>query len=80
LQNEKGAAFDFIFLDPPYASENDCADTLRSLENSPLVSDSTMVIAEHLKNFKLPAHLARLKPFRALRQGDSALTFYRRSP
>ena len=77
LLNENSAAFDFIFLDPPYASENDCADTLRSLENSPLVSDATIVIAEHSKNFKPPASLAHLQPFRTLRQGDAALTFYR---
>jgi len=79
LQNEKAAAFDFIFLDPPYASENDCADTLRSLENSPLVSDSTIVIAEHQKQSKLPELLSRLQQFRLLRQGDAALSFYRRS-
>ena len=79
LQNEKAAAFDFIFLDPPYASENDCADTLRSLENSALVSDSTIVIAEHLKNFKPPASLSGLQQFRLLRQGDAALSFYRSS-
>jgi 16S rRNA (guanine966-N2)-methyltransferase len=79
LQTENSAAFDFVFLDPPYASENDYADTLRSLENSSLVSESTIVIAEHQKNFKLPTRLARLQPFRTLRQGDAALSFYRRS-
>src|SRR6267142_4754027 len=70
LQNEKAAAFEFVFLDPPYASENDYADTLRSLENSSHVSESTIVIAEHQKNFQLPTRLARLQPFRTLRQGD----------
>jgi 16S rRNA (guanine966-N2)-methyltransferase len=79
LQNEKTDAFDFIFLDPPYANENDYADTLRSLENSSLVSDSTIVIVEHQKNFKLPARLSRMQPFRTVRQGDSALSFYRSS-
>jgi 16S rRNA G966 N2-methylase RsmD len=72
------AACDFIFLDPPYANENDYQATLRSLENSPLVAESTIVIAEHHKSFELPGSLGRLERVRVLRQGDAALSFYRR--
>jgi 16S rRNA G966 N2-methylase RsmD len=72
------AAFDFIFLDPPYANEKDYQATLGSLEPSSLVAESTIVIAEHHKSFEPPALLGRFERVRILRQGDAALTFYRR--
>jgi 16S rRNA (guanine(966)-N(2))-methyltransferase RsmD len=77
LANEHAAVFDFIFLDPPYANEKDYDATIRSLENSSLVAESTFVIAEHHKSFELPASLGRFERIRALRQGDAALSFYK---
>ena len=66
------AAFDFIFLDPPYANEKDYQATLRSLENSSLVAEFTIVIAEHHKSFELPASLGQFERVRIRRQGDAA--------
>src|ERR1700740_101274 len=43
-EKEHAAGFDFIFLDPPYANEKDYQATFHSLENSPLVAESTIVI------------------------------------
>jgi 16S rRNA (guanine(966)-N(2))-methyltransferase RsmD len=77
LQKGQAAAFDFIFLDPPYTNEKDYEATLRSLESSSLVEESTTVIAEHHKSFELPASLGQFERVRILRQGDAALTFYR---
>jgi 16S rRNA (guanine966-N2)-methyltransferase len=77
LERDSALAFDFVFLDPPYAEETKYQETLRALERSRLVEESAVVIAEHHKSLALPASLGRLKQFRALRQGDATLSFYR---
>lgn len=79
LEKESVPPFDFIFLDPPYANQSEYKETLRAIDQSLLVHDSTLVIAEHRKSFELPAFLTRFARVRILRQGDAALTFYRRS-
>ena len=79
LQTERAPAFDFIFLDPPYANEKDYQAAFHSLENSSLVAESTVVIAEHHKSFELPVSLGQVERVRVLRQGDAALSFYRPS-
>jgi 16S rRNA (guanine(966)-N(2))-methyltransferase RsmD len=76
LENESMAPFDFIFLDPPYANENEYKETLRAIDQSSLVHASTIIIAEHRKSFELPASLGRFERFRILRQGDASLSFY----
>ena len=78
LQKEHAAIFDFIFLDPPYASEKDYEAAFRALGNSSLIADSTMVIAEHHKSCELPVLQSQFERVRILRQGDAALSFYRR--
>jgi 16S rRNA (guanine966-N2)-methyltransferase len=79
LENESLPPFDFIFLDPPYANQSEYKETLRVIDQSKLVHDSTLIIAEHRKSFELPAALTRFERTRILRQGDAALSFYRRS-
>ena len=76
LEAERAEAFDVVFLDPPYASEQDYLATVRALEKSPLVGAGTVLIAEHRKTFALPAAVGRLQQYRNLRQGDAALSFY----
>jgi 16S rRNA (guanine(966)-N(2))-methyltransferase RsmD len=77
LESERAAPFDFIFLDPPYANGNAYKETLRALNESSLLSESCILIAEHSKTAALPGALGRLQQFRTLKQGDAALTFYR---
>jgi len=72
------APFDFIFLDPPYANQRDYHAVLQALGKSRLLNESSMVIAEHRKNFALPTPVGRLQQFRTLNQGDAALAFYTR--
>jgi 16S rRNA (guanine966-N2)-methyltransferase len=79
MESERAAPFDLIFLDPPYANERDYHSVLHALEASSLISDSSIVIAEHRKTFSLPAAIGRLQQFRNLKQGDAALSFYRPS-
>jgi 16S rRNA (guanine966-N2)-methyltransferase len=78
LEKEHAAVFDFIFLDPPYANEKDYESTLCGFENSSLVAESTIVIAEHHKSFEPLASVGQFERVRILRQGDAALSFYRR--
>lgn len=79
LESERFAPFDFIFLDPPYASERDYNATLRAIEKSSLFTETSILIAEHRKTFALPESMGRLREFRTLKQGDAALSFYRLS-
>lgn len=76
LETERCDAFDFVFLDPPYASERDYLAALRALEKSSLVGEGTVLIAEHRKSFSPPASVGRLHQYRNLLQGDAGLSFF----
>jgi len=70
--------FDYVFLDPPYAAANEYARVLEFLGSGDLLAPGAMLVAEHRRNFDLPEELGLLRRFRFLRQGDAALSFYRR--
>ena len=72
--------YNFIFLDPPYAAAEDYSRVLEFLGSKELLAPGGIVIAEHRRNFDLPEELGVLKRFRVLKQGDAALSFYRRQP
>jgi 16S rRNA (guanine966-N2)-methyltransferase len=76
----EGAAFDFVFLDPPYAAAEEYARVLRVLGSASFLAPGSVVIAEHHKKFDLPVHAGSLTRFRVLKQGDAALSFYRFTP
>jgi 16S rRNA (guanine966-N2)-methyltransferase len=68
----------FIFLDPPYRLEREYEKALRTLAGSPLVAPNTALIAEHQKKFDPGETFDSLRRYRTLRQGDAALSFYRK--
>jgi 16S rRNA (guanine966-N2)-methyltransferase len=68
---------EFIFLDPPYAMTKAYEQVLQFLGNSQL-SERALIIAEHEKKFVPGQAFGWLRASRTLRQGDAALTFYRR--
>jgi 16S rRNA (guanine(966)-N(2))-methyltransferase RsmD len=73
-----GAAFDVVFLDPPYDEENEYAATL-GLVGGPaagLLTENAVVIAEHRRKQRLSERYGRLGRSRLLEQGDAALSFY----
>src|SRR6266849_3835862 len=72
------SGFDFIFLDPPYAAATDYERVLGFLGAADLLASGGMVIAEHRRKFALPEKAESLRRFRVLKQGDAALSFYRR--
>ncbi len=71
-------AFDHIFLDPPYTAAEDYSRVLEFLGSADLLAPGGMVVAEHRRNFDLPEEPGALRRFRVLKQGDAALSFYRR--
>ena len=70
---------DFVFLDPPYDLQDEYAHTLQALTTSKLVQPSTIVIAEHKKNFDPGDTFTTLRRYRTLTQSDAALSFYRQT-
>jgi 16S rRNA (guanine(966)-N(2))-methyltransferase RsmD len=71
--------FNFVFLDPPYAAAKDYARVLEFLGSSELLASGGIVVAEHRRNFDLAEEPGVLRRFRVLKQGDAALSFYRRA-
>jgi 16S rRNA (guanine966-N2)-methyltransferase len=70
-------AFDFAFLDPPYAAEREYETALGALGVATLLSPHSVVIAEHRKSFELAESFGVLQRYRILKQGDAALSFFR---
>jgi 16S rRNA (guanine(966)-N(2))-methyltransferase RsmD len=68
--------FDFVFVDPPYAEKDQYDRVLGFLGSAPFLSQGSLVIAEHRRNFELPQRFGRLLQTRILRQGDAALSFF----
>jgi 16S rRNA (guanine966-N2)-methyltransferase len=64
---------DIVFLDPPYSEAAEYEASLRVLGSS----GPKLVVAEHASRVELAAEYGRLRRVRVLRQGDSALSFYR---
>ena len=73
------SGFHYIFFDPPYAQANQYARVLESLGSGNLLAPGGVVIAEHRRSFGLPEQAGAFACYRVLRQGDAALSFYRRA-
>ena len=68
--------FDLLFLDPPYGAKELAA----AIETAaPLVTEGALLIVEHAKRDAAPGQMSGLELTRDLVQGDSVLSFYRRS-
>jgi 16S rRNA (guanine966-N2)-methyltransferase len=74
----RDAVYDYIFIDPPYAATADYSRVLQKIAASALLANRGIVTVEHRKTFNLPESFGTLKRVRLLRQGDAALSFYRR--
>jgi 16S rRNA (guanine966-N2)-methyltransferase len=67
---------DIVFLDPPYALENEYEASLELLGEKPRPFKSCLVIAQHPPRLKLADQYGKLRRTRLLKQGDNALSFY----
>jgi 16S rRNA (guanine(966)-N(2))-methyltransferase RsmD len=67
--------FDVVFFDPPYASDAYDA-VMTELGQSNLVSKNAVVVVEHRKKTPPKPCYDKLKMFRQVNQGESALAFY----
>lgn len=72
------AAFDIVFLDPPYDLADEYATVLGLLGGaaSDWLTETAMVIAEHRRKEHLEGSYGVLKKTRLLEQGDAALSFF----
>jgi 16S rRNA (guanine966-N2)-methyltransferase len=74
-----GQTADYIFVDPPYRNEAAYPDTLTLISQLKLVNEHGRVIVEHVAKFDPGEAFDELERYRTLKQGDSALSFYRRA-
>jgi 16S rRNA (guanine966-N2)-methyltransferase len=77
-QKREKPAYDYVFLDPPYAAAEEYARVLEFLGSADLLASGGIVVAEHHRKFDLPEKAGALRRVRVLRQGDAVLSFYRR--
>jgi len=70
------AAFDLVFLDPPYDAAQEYETTLGLLGTKGPLAAGAVVIAEHRRKEKLEESYGGLKRTRLLEQGDASLSFY----
>ncbi len=76
--DKSGIQAGFVFLDPPYAMEAAYGQVLSTLSNSALLLPQTLVVVEHQEKVDPGEQVALLHRYRLLKQGDAALSFYRR--
>jgi 16S rRNA (guanine(966)-N(2))-methyltransferase RsmD len=72
---EEGRQFDIVFFDPPYASGL-YGQVMRALDEQPLLAVDGIVVAEHRAKTPPSDRYGRLRMYREVRQGESALAFY----
>ena len=75
---ETAAPAEIVFLDPPYAGQALYHGTLEALGKWNGINPESLVIAEHNKRFDPGETVGTLHRHRLLKQGDAALSFYRR--
>jgi 16S rRNA (guanine966-N2)-methyltransferase len=68
--------FDIVFIDPPYSDWNEYPRFFEQLQESQLLSERAIVIAEHSKRLTLKEQFGQLIRFREIKQGESVLSFY----
>jgi 16S rRNA (guanine966-N2)-methyltransferase len=71
--------FDIIFFDPPYAADSKAVLDYVAEYAMRLLAEAGVMIVEHYKKKELAENYGPLRSYRAVKQGDSVLTFYERT-
>jgi len=74
---KEASGFDIIFFDPPYVTDYEIMLRAIGEHASQLLNPDGLVIVEHHKKKMLRGEFNSLTRYRELKQGDSALSFYR---
>lgn len=72
----KGASFDLIFLDPPYAME-DGDRLLAEIAERGLAAEGAVAVLEHASSRSYPERFERFERFKFAAYGEAALSIYR---
>ena len=75
-QPDSGKPWDIVFFDPPYASDYQPVLNTLGAHAASLLTANGLVIVEHQHKNKLLEETGRLRRYRVLKQGDSALSCY----
>jgi 16S rRNA (guanine(966)-N(2))-methyltransferase RsmD len=68
--------WDIIFYDPPYSDDYRIVLEQIGWEDSRILSENGVVIAEHHHKNELPDRVHNLRRWRVIKQGESCLSFY----
>jgi 16S rRNA (guanine(966)-N(2))-methyltransferase RsmD len=68
--------FDIAFFDPPYEADYDVVLERLGEDNGVLLTTDAIVIVEHHRKRELKEAFGALYRYRALKQGDTVLSFY----
>lgn len=79
LIKEEPRRFDIIFFDPPYATDYEVVLESLGDKSKAFLATEAIVIVEHHKKKELKEKFGSLHRYRSLKQGDSCLSFYKRS-
>jgi 16S rRNA (guanine(966)-N(2))-methyltransferase RsmD len=71
----KGMAFDIVFLDPPYHTD-EILNALSAVGGSSLLKKTGIVIAEHFAKRDMPDRFGKFQKTKDYNYGDSVLSFY----
>lgn len=74
--NQRSKQFDIVFFDPPYSSRI-YGEVMDGLGSGKVIAPGGIVVVEHLAKTPPQPVYEHLNRFRELKQGESALTFYR---
>jgi 16S rRNA (guanine(966)-N(2))-methyltransferase RsmD len=69
-------SWDIVFFDPPYATDYLPALEAFGAHDSQLLADGGLLVAEHHHKSPPKDEIGKLRRWRVLKQGDSALSFY----
>jgi 16S rRNA (guanine966-N2)-methyltransferase len=77
--DEKAEGWNIVFFDPPYSEDYSKVILLFGDNESKLLSDDGVFIAEHHAKNVLPDAVGELRRWRILKQGETHLSFYEKN-